>query len=65
VTVAVVVASVVVVVASVIEVDSEAEVAVEVVAAKDAVPTDPRPSVAVARVANLSWTTTSSQLYEK
>jgi hypothetical protein len=45
--------------------DVVAEVAVEVVVAKDAVPTDPRPSVAVARVANLSWTTTSSQLYEK
>jgi len=45
--------------------DVAAEAAVEVVVAKDAVPTGPRPNVVVARVANLSWTTTNSQLYEK
>lgn len=45
--------------------DVAAEAAVEVVVAKDAVPTGPRPSVVVARVAKLSWTTTNSQLYEK
>jgi hypothetical protein len=45
--------------------DVAAEAAVEVVVAKDAVPKGPRPSVVVARVAKLSWTTTNSQLYEK